>query len=180
MARPEKVEEVTKVADRLKRSQSVVLADFCGLTVEQMTGLRVKLRAEQVELKVIKNRLGKRALADAQCDALDECLKGNTIWAFGLKDAAAPAKIMIEFAKENEKLVLKGGLLEGRKLDAAGVKALASMPSRKELLAMMARDLKAPAAKVATVMQAGLLKVAHAFNALGKKLEGAGGGQVAS
>lgn len=175
MARPEKTEFVGQVAEKLRRSQSVILADFCGMTVEQMTVLRNKLRADGVEFKVIKNRLAKLALADAKCDALDEFLKGNTVWAFGLRDPVQPAKILVGYAKDNDKLVLKGGLLEGKRLDANGVKQLAGMPGRKELLARMAGDLKQPAAKLATVMQAGLLKVAHAMNALAKKKEEAGG-----
>ena len=175
MVRSDKIELVTGVAERLKRSQSIVLANYQGLTVADMTGLRSKLRAEGVELKVIKNRLIRRALAEAGHDALDEMLHGNTIVAFGMKDAAAPAKILQEFAKTNEKLVIKGGLLEGRKLNLQAVKGLANMPSRRELLTMMARDLKQPATKLATVMQAGLLKVAYAMQAYAKKLEGGAG-----
>lgn len=171
MARPEKVEAVSQIADRLKRSQSVILADFCGLTVEQLTGLRSRLRKEEIEFKVIKNRLGKRALADAKCDALDEILKGNTAWAFGFKDPVTPAKILTEFIKNNEKMILKGGLLEGRRLDAAGIKQLASMPGRHELLTRMAVGFKQPATKTASVLQASLSKFARAFGALAKKLE---------
>lgn len=170
--RPEKVAFVDGISEKVKASQSVVLADFRGLTVAESTELRNKLRAEGIEFKVVKNRLGKLALAKAGADPLDTVLKGNTAWAFGLADAAAPAKILSAYAKDHEKLVLKGGLLEGRALDAAGVKALASMPGRKELLARMAGDLKQPATKVATVVQASLLKVAYAFKSLGEKLEG--------
>lgn len=175
MARPEKVEFVGQMADKLRKTQSAILADFCGLTVEQMTGLRNKLRAEGVELKVIKNRLAKIAVAEAKCDKLDEFLKGNTAWAFGMRDPVQPAKILVAFAKDNEKLVLKGGLLEGKRLDANGVKALASMPGRKELLARMAGDLKQPGAKIAMAMQAGVLKIAYAMQALAKQKEAGGG-----
>jgi len=174
VARPEKVELVSALTDKVKRSQSVILADFKGLTVEQMTGLRNQLRAQEIEFKVIKNRLGKRAIADAQHEACDTFLKGNTVWAFGLKDAVAPAKILMQFAKDNEKLVLKGGLLEGKRIDSAGVQQLAAMPGRKELLARMAGDLKSPATKIASVMNATLTKFGRAFTALAKKLEEAG------
>lgn len=173
MARTEKVEAVTALAEKVNRAQSVVLANFQGLTVAQLSELRGKLRAEQSELKVIKNRLGRRALSSANAESMDAVLKGNTIWAFAYQDASAPAKIMLAYAKDNEKLVIKGGLLEKKALTPDGVKALSAMPGRKQLLAQLAGGLKQPGTKMATVMQAGLLKVAHAFNALGKKLEGA-------
>ena len=101
-------------------------------------------------------------------------MTGNTAVSYGVLDAVAPAKILVEHSKKNDKIAIKGGLLEGRKLDAAGVISLSKMPSRKELLARMAGDLKQPAAKVVMAFQAGLLKVAHAMNALGKKLEAGG------
>lgn len=170
MANTAKVDFVGALTEKLKGSQSIVLADFKGITVAEITELRTTLRKEGVELKVIKNRLGKRALADANYDSLDPILKGNTIWAFGLKDAVAPARLLTAYAKDHEKFVIKGGILEGKKLDASGVKQLSSMPNRKELLSIMAGDLKQPATKLAGVMQAGLTKVLYAFSSLEKKL----------
>lgn len=167
--RPEKVQFVSELAAKLQGSQSAVLCDFRGMTVAEITALRNKLRAEGIQFKVIKNRLARIALKQAGQDSLDELLVGNTAWSFGVADAVAPARILTAYAKENEKLVVKGGLLEGKRIDAAGVKALASMPGRKELLARMAGDLKQPATKMASVMQAGLLKVAYAFKALADK-----------
>lgn len=177
MVRSDKIEFVSQITGKLKAAQSVVLTDFRGITVADMTTLRSKLREQSVEIKVVKNRLLRRALAEAGCDVLDEMLTGNTAISFGLADPAVPAKILLEFAKKNDKIVIKGGLLEGKRLDAKGILSLSKMPSRKELLARMAGDLKQPATKVATVFQAGLLKVAHAMNALAKKLEE--GGQAA-
>ncbi len=171
MVRSDKIDLVTKVTEQLKRAPSIVLANYQGLTVAEITALRSKLRAESVELRVIKNRLIRRALSDAGNDQLDDYLHGNTIVAFATKDAVSPAKILSEYAKTNEKLKIKGGLLEGKRLDERGVKSLASMPGRRELLTMMARDFKQPATKFATVMQAGLLKVAYAMQALSKKLD---------
>ena len=171
MVRNDKIELVSRVTEQLKQSQSIVLANYQGLTVAEITGLRSKLRQEAVELRVIKNRLIRLALSAAGSDSLDDLLRGNTIVAFGTRDPVAPAKILSEFAKGNPKLVIKGGLLEGRRIDARGVKSLASMPGRKELLSMMARDLKQPATRLATVMQAGLLKIAYAMQALAKKLD---------
>lgn len=176
MARPEKVEFVTQLSTKLRSAQSVILADFNGLTVEQMTNLRGQLRKKGVDLKVIKNRLGRRALAEAKCDAMDDVLRGNTIWAFGIKDPVEPAKILLNFAKDHDKLVIKGGILESRRIDAARVTQLSKLPNREALLSQMAGILKQPSARMATVMQAGLLKVAYAMKSLGEKLEKQGAG----
>jgi large subunit ribosomal protein L10 len=173
MVRSDKIELVGRIAEKLKASQAVILTDFRGITVEEMTGLRTQLRSQSVEMRVIKNRLLKLALAEAGCDSLDEMLTGNTAVNFGTADPVSPARILAEYAKGNEKLVIKGGLLEGKRIDAAGVQSLSKMPGRKELLARMAGDLKQPAAKLATVFQAGLLKVAYAMKALAEKKEAA-------
>jgi large subunit ribosomal protein L10 len=174
MVRSDKIELVDRVTSTLKKSQSVIVTDFKGMTVHELETLRIQLREQAVEMKVIKNRLVRRALSDVGYDNLDEYLHGNSAIVFGIQDPVAPAKILTDYAKKNEKLVIKGGLLEGRRLDAAGVKALSGMPNRKQLLAIMAGELKQPAGKVATVFQAGLLKVAYAMQALAKKQEEAG------
>jgi large subunit ribosomal protein L10 len=169
MVTAEKTELVGELTGKLKGAQSIVLTDFKSMTVAEISTLRNRLREQQVEMKVYKNRLLRIALAEAGCDALDEFLVGNTAVAFGVADASAPAKILLKYAKDNEKLVIKGGLLEGKRLDNKGVQGLSTMPGRKELLSMMARDLKAPATKVATVFTASLTKVAYAFKALADK-----------
>jgi len=174
MVRSDKIDLVNRVSEKLKGSQSVVLADFRGLTVAEMTTLRSNLRKSGVEFKVIKNRLGKRALEDAGCDNLDEFLTGNTAWAFGLQDAVEPAKILSKFAKEHDKLVIKGGLLESRRIDSGMIGQLASLPSREELLSKMAGVMKQPATKMASAMNASLTKVARAFQALADKKAAAG------
>lgn len=174
MVRTDKVELVERVSEKLRKSQSVIVTDFKGMTVAELMGLRSQLREQAVEIKVIKNRLVRRALSEVGYDNLDEYLHGNSAIVFGIQDPVTPAKILTDFAKKNDKLVIKGGLLEGKRLNPAGVKALSGMPNRKQLLAIMAGDLKQPAAKMATVFQAGMLKVAYAMNALAKKLEGPG------
>lgn len=110
-------------------------------------------------------------MSEVGYDNLDEYLHGNSAIVFGLTDAVAPAKVLTAFVKKNQKLVIKGGLLEGKRLNPAGVTALSTMPNRKQLLSIMAGDLKQPATKMATVFQAGLLKVAYAMQALAKKQE---------
>lgn len=174
MVRPDKMELVQGVAEQLKRAQSIVLTDFQGITVAEVNNLRSQLRDQSVQMRVIKNRLLRRALADAGCDQIDEMLVGNTAVAFGMEDPAAPAKVLLKFAKTNDKVKIKGGLLEGRRLDASGIQDLAKLPGRRELLAIIAGDFKQPAAKMAMVMQAGLLKIAYAMQALADQKEKSG------
>ncbi|HPK02676.1 MAG TPA: 50S ribosomal protein L10 [Candidatus Sumerlaeota bacterium] len=174
LRRPEKVELVNELSEKLRQAQSIILTDFQGMNVAEVSDLRSQLRSQAIEMRVVKNRLIRRALSDAGCDSLDSLLVGNTAVVFGMSDPVAPAKILVKYAKDNEKLKVKGGLLERKALDSAGVDNLSRMPGRHELLTMMARDLKAPATKMATVFQAGLLKVAHAMNALARKKEEAG------
>lgn len=136
-----------------------------------MTDLRNKLRSESVQLQVVKNRLLKRALTEAEFEAIDEFLVGNTAVAFGVDDPVAPAKILASYAKDNDKLVIKGGLLEGKKLDQAGIVNLSKMPGRQEMLTIMAIEFKQPATKMATVFNQGMLKMVYAMQALAKKRE---------
>lgn len=174
MVSPEKIDLVKDISQRLGQCQSVVLSDFRGLDVAEMSELRSRLREKNVQCKVLKNRLAKRAVADAECDSLDEFLSGNTLWAFGIDDPVDPAKILAEFAKDHSKLILKGGLLESKKIDAEGVKQLAAMPGRAELLSMIAGGMMQPAVKLVSAMNAGMAKMALAFAALAEKKEQAG------
>jgi large subunit ribosomal protein L10 len=174
LLRNDKVKLVEEISEKLGRSQSVILADFCGLNVEAMTDLRRRLRTKDIAFQVVKNRLAKWAVADSKCDNLDAMLQGNTAWAFGIADPIEPAKILIEFAKENEKLVIKGGLLEGRRIDANMVEQLAKMPGRTEMLSMLAGAMKQPAAKLARAMSESLARTARALSALIEKKESAG------
>lgn len=174
MLRSEKIEFVSDLTKKIGNSQSIILADFCGLTVAEVSELRTQLRAKGVEFRVVKNRLGKRALGDAGCESLDEFLVGNTAWAFGVQDAVDPAKVLSDFAKEHEKLVLKGGMLESKKIDLDTVKQLAKMPGRLELLSMVAGGLKQPGAKLAIAMNQSLTKIAYAFQALAEKKQNEG------
>jgi len=179
MVRTDKIELVERISQKLKQSQSIIVTDYKGMTVFELERLRTLLREQGVEVKVIKNRLVRRALSEAGQDNLDEYLHGNSAIVFGIKDPVAPAKILMDFVKKNQKLVIKGGLLEGRRLNPAGVAALSTMPNRKQLLSILAGDFKQPAAKMATVFQAGLLKVAYAMKALAAKQEEAADGSAA-
>ena len=121
MARPEKVAVVNEVYEKLTKAQSVVLVDFRGLTVQEATELRKKLREAGVELKVTKNTLTRLAAEKADLKDLHAYLEGPTALAFGYEDPVSPAKILSDFAKDHKKLELKGGVLEGRVIDQAMV-----------------------------------------------------------
>lgn len=142
--RDEKAAVVRDVADKFSRSTSAIVTDYRGLTVAEVTELRKRLREAGVELKVMKNTLARRATAETNSSALDPYLKGPSAIAFGYADVVTPAKLLNEFANKNKALEIKGGLVEGRVIDAEGVKSLASLPSRDGLLSMLLSVLQAP------------------------------------
>ncbi len=152
MARPEKVAEVQAITDRLKTAQSLVLADFSGLSVQQMTNFRVKCRENKVDCRVVKNRLAKIACDNADVTVLKDHLMGPTAIMFGPESQVDPAKIVVEFAKENKAMEIKGGYVDGQYLDADQVKALSKVPSRDELLAKMMACINSPATGLAMAL----------------------------
>lgn len=166
MARPEKVAVVEEVSDKFARSEAVVLTDYRGLTVQQLTELRAQLSDAGIEYKVIKNTLTRLAAAKAGLEPFDEVLSGPTAIAFGYADAVAPAKILNDFAKENPDLEIKGGLLNGVFIDTDEVKRLASMPSREELLAKVMSSMQAPISGLVGVLHGTLRSVVAVIDAV--------------
>ena len=139
----------------------------------QATELRRKLREAGVEFKVLKNTLTAIA-AKKLIRRVDLLLVGPTAIAFGYDDPVAPAKVLSEFAKTNPALELKGGLLEGKVLDVAGVKALADLPSREELLSQVLRGMQAPISGLVNVLQGTIRNLVYALDAVRKQKEAAG------
>ncbi|MCP3764431.1 50S ribosomal protein L10 [Domibacillus sp. A3M-37] len=135
---------VGEIADKLKNSPSTVIVDYRGLSVAQVTELRKQLREAGVEFKVYKNTMTRRAAEQAGIEGLQEFLTGPNAIAFGAEDVVAPAKILNEFAKKNEALEIKAGVLEGNFVSVEEVKALAELPSREGLLSMVLSVLQAP------------------------------------
>jgi large subunit ribosomal protein L10 len=172
MATPEKIKTVEEVAERLGRAQSVVLVDYEGLSVAQMSDLRRRLRETGSELKVVKNRLTKRSLADAGCEPLDDYLKGPVALALGYDEPTGPAKVCTAFAKEVDKLEVLGGLLSKKRIDLAQIVALAKLPGRTELLTQMASTMLAPARQMATAMKQAVTKMVYALNDRARQMEG--------
>ena len=141
--RTEKQAVVTEVAALAGKAQTLVLAEYRGIDVEPMTRLRAQARAQGVHLQVLKNTLARRAVQGTSFEVLADEMSGPLIYSFS-EDAIAAAKVINDFAKTNDKLVLRAGAYNGRKLDADGVKQLASIPSREELLAKLLGVMQAP------------------------------------
>jgi large subunit ribosomal protein L10 len=151
--RNEKAAVVTDVAAQVARSQTLALAEYRGLTVEHLNKLRREARDKGVYLHVLKNTLARRAVAGTPFECASESMVGPLIYGFS-EDAVAAAKVIADFAKGNDKLVIKAGAYAGKKLNPDGVKALASIPSKEVLLAQLAGLLKSPIARTARVLAA--------------------------
>lgn len=136
--------QVQEIAEKFKAAASVVVVDYRGLNVAQVTELRKQLREAGVEFKVFKNSLTRRATEIAGVDGINESLIGPNAVAFSYDDVIAPAKIINDFAKKNEQLEIKVGIIEGTVASAEDVKALAELPSREGLLSMLLSVLQAP------------------------------------
>ncbi|MEK4762424.1 50S ribosomal protein L10 [Viridibacillus sp. FSL E2-0187] len=145
---------VQEIADKFKSAASVVVVDYRGLSVAQVTELRKQLREAGVEFKVYKNTLVRRATAEVEQEELNEFLTGPNAIAFSTEDVIAPAKIINNFAKANEQLEIKAGLIEGTFASAEDVKALAELPSREGLLSMLLSVLQAPVRNFALATKA--------------------------
>jgi Ribosomal protein L10 len=150
----EKQQVVDEITSKLRESAATVITDYRGLNVAQVTELRRKLREAGIEFKVLKNTLIRRATANAELTELDSVLTGPTAVAFGKDDVVAPAKILSQFAKENEALKIKGGVVEGRVVGFDEIKALADLPSREGLLSMLLSVLQAPVRNFALAVKA--------------------------
>lgn len=164
----EKAAQVAVISEKLQNSASVIVVDYLGLNVAEVTELRKQLREAGVEMQVLKNTILRRAAKDANIEGLDEYFAGPTAVAFSSEDIVAPAKILSEFAKKAENLSIKGGLVEGKVANVEVINQVASMPGREELLAMLAQVLQAPIRNTASVLQqmSPALKMAYALNAV--------------
>lgn len=165
----QKQETVTALATKLRRAPTVYVTDFTGLNVAKISDLRRKLRAAGVEYVVVKNTLALRAFQDAQVAGLESFLGGPTALALGGSDAAAAAKVLVDFAKENEKPAIKAGLVEGRAVTPAEVKQLAALPSRPELMAQLGGALQSPLAGFVGALNGLLYMMVGALEALQTK-----------
>ena len=144
------IEDVTALA---AKAQTLVMAEYRGITVAAMTELRVKARAAGVTVSVLKNTLARRAVAGSAFEVAGDQMTGPLIYGFS-EDAVAAAKVMAEFSKINDKLVLRSGVYAGKSLDVDGVKQLASIPSKEVLLAQLLGLMQSPVSRTARVLAA--------------------------
>ena len=143
MNRQQKAAKVEEVSALVAKAHTIVLAEYRGLDVELVTKLRRQARGEGVQLRVLKNTLARRAVSGTAFAGLADQMVGPLVYGFSA-DPVAAAKVLAAFAKDNDKLVLKGGAMPNFVIDEAGVKSLATMPSRGELLAKLMATMQAP------------------------------------
>ncbi len=139
---------VAEVSDVASSAQSAIAAEYRGLTVDEMTQLRAQARATGVKLRVVKNTLARRALKETDYACMTESLVGPLLLAFSLEEASAGAKLIHDFAKEHDNLKVKIVALAGKLLQPEDIKALASMPSRDEAIALFMAVMRAPIEKL--------------------------------
>ncbi len=151
--RSEKEAVISDVTGLAAKAQTLVIAEYRGITVADMTKLRVAARSAGVTLSVLKNTLARRAVAGSSFEIVSDQMTGPLIYGFS-EDAVAAAKVVAEFAKTNDKLVIRAGAYGGKALDVNGVKQLASIPSKEVLLAQLLGLMQSPISRTARVLAA--------------------------
>ncbi|RHA08742.1 50S ribosomal protein L10 [Megasphaera sp. AM44-1BH] len=168
---PAKAAVVEEMKEKLQSAQGAVFVGFSGLSVADVTKLRRKFREGGVEYKVVKNTLTRIAADELGFNDLDAVLEGPTAIAYSAEDTVAPAKILKDFIKETktEALTVKAGIADGQVIDAAAVEALASLPSREELLAKLVGSMQAPISGLVNVLQGNIRNMVYVLDAVRAK-----------
>lgn len=166
MSTPDKIATVAEIKDRFAGASGVIMADYRGLTVKEMQGLRSKLRGLGADVKVYKNTLTELAVRELAMPSMDEILEGPTAFVFTEGDPAAPAKALVDYAKDHKALELKGGYIEHTVLNADGIKAVAALPPREVLIAKFLGTLQAPASSFVRVLNGPAAAFARALQAI--------------
>jgi large subunit ribosomal protein L10 len=174
MPRQEKVAEVERLQERLRRAAAVILTDFRGLTVGEITQLRRKLRDADAEYRVVKNSLLGKAAQAAGIEGLAAYLEGPTAVAFAASDPVAAARVIQEFIRQTRKLAVKGSVVAGRVYGQAQTRALADLPGRQELLARVVGGVAAPLAALAGVLGGLPRALVYALDQVRRQREGTG------
>ncbi|QDL56244.1 50S ribosomal protein L10 [Rhodoferax aquaticus] len=151
--RSEKEAVISDVTGLAAKAQTLVMAEYRGITVADMTKLRTAARSNGVSLSVLKNTLARRSVAGSSFEVVSDMMTGPLIYGFS-EDAVAAARVVADFAKTNDKLVIRGGAYGGKSLDANGVKQLASIPSKEVLLAQLLGLMQSPISRTARVLVA--------------------------
>lgn len=173
MPTPQKQKTVEELSKKFGESQLLVLADYRGLTVAEISALRRQLREQGVELQVTKNTLAALAAKDAQLEGLVSLLEGPTAVAFVGKEIVGPSKVLSEYARTSKIFKIKAGLLNGRTISPEEVISLATLPSREVLLAKVLGGMQTPVAGLVTVLSANISALARVLEARRAQLAGA-------
>ena len=147
-----KQSEVSALAEKIKEAKLVLLTDYRGISVEDVTGLRANLRKTDAEYKVIKNNITRRALAEAKIEGLEDLLVGPTAVVLSSEDYLEPLKAVYEYAKNNETYKIKGGVIDGKVMTTEELITLAKLPSRETLISMLAGALLGNISKLAVAL----------------------------
>jgi large subunit ribosomal protein L10 len=170
--RQKKVQQVELLTEKLRKAKVAVLADYRGLTVAQMQDLRSRLRTADVEFRVVKNTMARRAAAESGNEALQGELKGPIGIAFGYDDLGAPAKLLADFVRTTRlKLDIVGGVVEGRVFGPEQVRQLADLPPREVLLAQLLGTLQSPIAQLVGAVQAPVQELVGLLEARKNQME---------
>ncbi len=174
MNRTDKSAEIDRLKAALQGVPALVLADFCGMTVEQTNSLRRAFRAEGVQFEVVKNTLVRKAMEGTRMESLGPQFKGNTAIAFHAEDPVAPARVITKFVKDNAtaKCAIKGGWLDGKVLDVAGVEQLSKLPGKQELRSRFLSVLIGVPTSFVRVLSAGQSSFVRVLAARAQQLEG--------
>lgn len=148
----QKQKEVAELAEKIKKAKLVLLADYRGINVEDITNVRANLRKSDTEYKVIKNNITSRALKECNYEGMDELLEGPTAVILGYEDYLEPAKVIYEYTKEHDFYKIKGGIVEGKIMTTEEIITLAKLPSKQELLAKLAGALLGNITKLAVAL----------------------------
>ena len=153
-AQKEKQKIIDEIKGKLEKAKATVVIDYLGVTVAQADAMRRKLREANIDYTVYKNTLVQRAVQDTEYEPLIQALKGPSAFAISYEDAAAPAKTLNEIIKEYKKMEFKAGIIEGTFYDAEGVRKIAVIPPREELIAKFMGSIQSPVSKVVRTFQA--------------------------
>lgn len=169
MPKPEKEQLVKELSEKMRNNTGVIVTQYQGMTVAELSELRAKLRTHKCEYTVVKNTLGSLALKNAGLESFSQYFEGPTAVAIENGDPVSSAKVILDFAKEHTKLQVKAGLLGGKVLSAGDIKALAALPSREVLLAKMLGAMQSPIAGFASVLQGTIRKFVYVLDAIEKQ-----------
>ncbi len=169
MDKKEKKDAIDELHEKFARAKTAVITGYSGINVEQITDLRARLRKSQVEYRVVKNTLARKAAEGTGLEPLKDHFVGPVGIALGYDDVVAPAKVLFEFSKTQEKLQLKVGVLDGKLLRQADIKALASLPSLNALRGKIVGLLQAPASRIVGVLAAPGGQIARVIKAKADK-----------